>query len=100
MIPPGAVFAGGGRFQTERRNQHIAQRQQRFRPSAASGANIRSAACAHRARTVDIDAKGVGELRAGQQRLSVSTLECDLENFHDSANLFASSRKRKTRRAA
>ena len=48
----------------------------------------------------DFNAEGVGELRAGQQRIGID-VRCDFANFHAAnASLLASARKRKSRSTA
>ena len=48
---------------------------------------------------LDFNAEGVGELRAGQQRTGVSR-RGDLVDFHCNLSLFASERKRNSRKTA
>ena len=87
------------RFQPQRRYQQIAQRHQRLGPSRLTRHHALSGTPRVEIAILDFNAEGVGELRAGQQRTGVSR-RGDLVDFHCNLSLFASERKRNSRKTA
>ena len=95
----GADQARTRRFQPQRRHQQIAQRQQRLGPSRLTRHHALSGTPRVEFAIVDFNAEGVGELRAGQQRIGIDG-RGDFADCHRNVSLLASERKRNSRSTA
>ena len=95
----GADQARTRRFQPERRDQQIAQRQQRLGPSRLTRHHAFSGTPRVEFAIVNLNAEGVGELRAGQQRIGIDG-GGDFADGHGNVSLLASERKRNSRSTA